>query len=213
MQRFVLQQNVDRFKRMLAEENLDERSRSMVRALLLSAQRDLAVVDSQRAGAYSDLLRAPRARVFTGQYAPDTPQFEAHFRTAREPYMLLDPGPGLCIVDINAAYAAVTMVAREAVVGKELFDVFPDNPNDSSADGVNNLFASLRIVAETGEAHTMPVQRYDVRNEDGVFIVRYWQPVNTPIFDEDGHLRYILHYVEAVTEQAASAAERRRDSA
>ncbi len=201
MQRFILQQNVDRFSQMLAEKKLDERSRPMVQALLLAAQRDLAVVDSKNAGAYSGAVRAARARHFSGQYPPDTPQFEAHFKTAREPYMLVDPGPGLRIVDINAAYAAVTMVAREAVVGRGLFDVFPDNPDDSLADGVNNLFTSLRIVAETGEAHRMPVQRYDVRNGDGVFIERHWQPINTPIFDEDGHLRYILHHVEDVTDQ------------
>jgi PAS domain-containing protein len=201
MQRFILQQNVDRFRQMLAEKNLDERSRPMVQALLHSAQRDLAVIDSRNTGAYSGAVRAGRARHFAGQYPPDTPQFEAQFRTAREPYMLLDPGPGLRIVDINAAYAAVTMVLREVVVGRGLFDVFPDNPDDSSADGVNNLFTSLRIVAETGEANTMPVQRYDVRNGDGVFVERHWQPVNTPTFDEDGHLRYILHHVEDVTDR------------
>ncbi|MGA3304054.1 MAG: PAS domain-containing protein [Methylovirgula sp.] len=211
MQRFILQQNVNRFKQMLAEKNLDERSRPMVQALLISAQRDLAVIDSEKTGAYGGVMHAARARHFSGQYPPDTPQFEAHFKTAREPYMLLDPGPGLRIVDINLAYAAVTMVEREAVVGRGLFDVFPDNPEDSSADGVNNLFTSLRIVAETGEANTMPVQRYDVRNGDGVFVERHWQPINTPIFDEDGHLRYILHYVEDVTDQAT--AERRADRA
>jgi hypothetical protein len=64
-------------------------------------------------------------------------------------------------------------------------------------------------IAETGEAHKMPVQCYDVRNEDDVFVERHWQPINTPIFDEDGHLRYILHHVEDVTEQATS--EHRRD--
>lgn len=201
MQRFILQQNVDRFKRMLAEETLDERSRPMVQALLLSAQRDLAIIDSQKTGAFGGVMSAARARNVSGPYAPDTPQFRSHFETAREPYMLLDPGPGLRIVDVNPAYAAVTMIQREAVVGRGLFDVFPDNPDDSSADGMNNLFTSLRIVAETGEPHTMPIQRYDVRNEDGVFVERHWQPVNTPLFDEDGHLRYILHYVEDVTKR------------
>jgi hypothetical protein len=30
--------------------------------------------------------------------------------------MLLDPGPGLHIIDINAAYAAATFTARDAIV-------------------------------------------------------------------------------------------------
>lgn len=190
---------------MLADEILDDRSRAMVRALLTGAQRDLAMIDSERTGAYSGHVRAARARVFVGECAQDTPDFLANFRKAREPYMLLDPGPGLRIIDVNDAYAAATLIERDDVVGKGLFEVFPDNPDDSSADGVNNLFASLRIVAETGEAHVMAVQRYDVRNEDGVFLERHWQPTNTPIFDADGHLHYILHHVEDVTGRIAAA--------
>jgi PAS domain-containing protein len=207
MQRFILQQNVDRFKRMLVEDDLDARSRPVVQALLTSAQRDLAVIDSQKMGAFSGLLRVVRRRASSGPYEPDTPQFQSHFETAREPYMLIDPGPGLRIVDVNPAYAAATMIERGSVAGKNLFDVFPDNPDDSSADGVNNLFASLRIVAETGKAHKMAVQRYDVRNADGVFVERHWQPINTPLFDEDGHLRYILHHVEDVTKTIRIARE------
>lgn len=198
---------------MLADETLDAHSRAMVRALLRGAQRDLALIDSERTGAYKGHVRAAQARIFAGESAQDTPEFLANFRKAREPYMLLDPGPGLRIVDVNDAYAAVTMIAREAVVGKGLFDVFPDNPDDSSADGVNNLFASLCIVAETGEAHVMAIQRYDVRDEDGVFIERYWQPVNTPVFDRDGHLRYILHHVEDVSEVCQAPTQVKSESA
>jgi hypothetical protein len=48
-----------------------------------------------------------------------------------------------------------------------LFDVFPDNPGDEFADGVSNLFTSLRIVAQTGHAHAMSVQRYDIGDPGG----------------------------------------------
>jgi len=198
---------------MLADATLDQRSRAMVQALLKGAQRDLALIDSERTGAYTGHVRAAQARIFTGDSEQDTPEFLANFREAREPYMLLDPGPGLRIVDVNDAYASVTMIARGAVVGKGLFEVFPDNPDDSSADGVNNLFVSLCVVAETGAAHVMAVQRYDVRNEDGVFIERYWQPVNTPVFDRDGHLRYILHHVEDVSEVCQAPAEVKSENA
>jgi hypothetical protein len=75
--------------------------------------------------------------------------------------MLLDSGPGLTIIDINSAYAAATLIARGDVVGRSLFEVFPDNPNDALADGVSNLCASLKIVADTGQPHAMAIQRYD----------------------------------------------------
>lgn len=192
---------------MLADEALDDRSRAMVQSLLVGVQRDLAMLDSEKTGAFTGHLRAAQARIFVDGSAQATPEFLANFRKACEPYMLIDPGPGLRIIDINDAYAAATLIAREAVVGKGLFEVFPDNPEDSSADGVNNLFASLQIVAKTGEAHAMAIQRYDVRDEHGAFVERHWRPTNTPVFDQDGHLRFILHHVEDVTAEIAGVAK------
>jgi hypothetical protein len=90
------------------------------------------------------------------------------------------------------------------VVGKSLFEIFPDNPDDALADGVSNLYASLRIVARTGKPHAMAIQRYDIRNPNGDFIERHWQPINTPIHDADEHLIFLLHHVEDVTGQLLS---------
>ncbi|MGY8706141.1 hypothetical protein RAD16_10420 [Bradyrhizobium sp. 18BD] len=53
----------------------------------------------------------------------------------------------------------------------------------------------------------MAVQRYDIRDPDGTFRERYWQPINSPIRDEDGRLVFLLHHVEDVTHQVE--AERR----
>ena len=112
--------------------------------------------------------------------------------------MLLDPGPGLSILDINAAYAAAISMARIDLVGRSLFEMFPDNPDDPLADGVSNLYASLKAVADTGRADAMKLQRHDIRDEGGVFVERYWQAINAPIHDAAGHLIYLLHHVERV---------------
>jgi PAS domain-containing protein len=119
--------------------------------------------------------------------------------------MLLDPGPGLQIVDVNDAYASATLTRRADVVGKSLFEIFPDNPEDEFADGVSNLYASLRTVAQTGQPHAMAVQRYDIRDTSGQFVERHWQPINTPIHDAEGHLIFLLHHVEDVTEEVMSS--------
>jgi len=84
-----------------------------------------------------------------------------------------------------------------------LFEVFPDNPQDPSADGVSNLRASLNRAISRRRADKMAVQKYDIRRpeeEGGGFEVRYWSPVNTPVFDEAGKLIYLIHRVEDVTE-------------
>ena len=120
--------------------------------------------------------------------------------------MLLDPAPGLHIVDINDAYARATLTNRDDVVGHSLFEIFPDNPDDALADGVSNLYTSLRTVVKTSQPHAMAVQRYDIRDPQGQFVERHWQPINSPIHDRDGLLIYILHHVEDVTADMASPA-------
>ena len=48
-------------------------------------------------------------------------------------YLLLDPD--FNIVGVNEAYLSATMTRREDIVGKGLFEVFPDNPDDPAATG------------------------------------------------------------------------------
>jgi signal transduction histidine kinase len=95
------------------------------------------------------------------------------------------------------------MTRREQILGRGLFEIFPDNPQDPSADGVSNLRASLSRAIAHGRADKMAVQKYDIRRPEedgGGFEVRYWSPVNTPIFDATGRLLYLIHRVEDVTE-------------
>ncbi|WP_244623676.1 PAS domain-containing protein [Bradyrhizobium cosmicum] len=144
----------------------------------------------------------------SGQKAVDAiglrEQFLPDFNRSPQRYILLDPGPGLQIVDINVAYAKATLTDRGSVVGRSLFEVFPDNPDEPLADGVSNLYASLRTVAQTGRSHAMAVQRYDIRDTDRSFIERHWWPINSAIHHQDGRLAFLLHQVEDVTGQVAS---------
>ena len=113
-------------------------------------------------------------------------------------YMILNTD--LTISTVNKAYARATMIDRAQVAGRPLFEVFPDNPDDPTADGVSNLRASLNRVLETGRPDTMPIQRYDVRGPGGTFEERYWTPINCPVLAEDGKVILIIHRAEDVTE-------------
>jgi signal transduction histidine kinase/CheY-like chemotaxis protein len=104
------------------------------------------------------------------------------------------------------------MTRREEILGRGLFDVFPDNPDDPAADGVRNLRASLDAVRTTRAAHAMAVQKYDIRrpeSEGGGFEERFWSPLNSPVLDGNGELRYIIHRVEDVTELTRLQRQRR----
>jgi signal transduction histidine kinase len=130
-----------------------------------------------------------------------TPDFQLLFEAAPGSYLVLTPG--LAIVAASDGYLRATMTRREEILGRQLFEVFPDNPGDPDASGVRNLRASLERVLETRAPDTMAVQKYDVRRpaaSGGGFDERYWSPLNAPVIDATGEVRYIIHRVEDVTE-------------
>jgi len=129
-------------------------------------------------------------------------QMHLHFRALFEslPGLYLVLTPDLTIVAASDAYLKATMTKRDEILRRKLFDVFPDNPADLTADGVSNLRASLDRVLQSGVTDTMAIQRYDVRRPDGIFEERFWSPVNSPVFGADRQIEYIIHRVEDVTE-------------
>jgi signal transduction histidine kinase len=111
--------------------------------------------------------------------------------------------PSLEIVAVSDAYLRATLTQREEIVGRGIFEVFPDDPNDPEASGVHNLNASLQRVLATGRPDSMAVQKYPIRlpeEQGGGFEERYWSPVNTPVHDHHGRLVNIIHRVEDVTD-------------
>lgn len=129
------------------------------------------------------------------------PDFRRLFERGPGLYMVLDPE--LRIVAVSDAYAAATMIRREEVLGRYLFDIFPDNPDDDTATGVHNLRSSLLRVLQTREGDTMAVQKYGVRSDEDPargFVVRYWSPVNSPVLDDEGEVEYIVHRAKDVTD-------------
>jgi signal transduction histidine kinase len=142
------------------------------------------------------------------------PDFRMLFEAAPGLYLVL--APDLRVVAVSDTYLRATMTNREAILGRGIFEVFPDNPDDPAATGVNNLRASLESVLEFGKTDTMAVQKYDVRRPEadgGGFEERYWSPQNSPVLGPDGRVIFIIHRVEDVTEfvrlkQAGSASSK-----
>jgi signal transduction histidine kinase/FixJ family two-component response regulator len=132
---------------------------------------------------------------------PASVDFEALFESGPGLYLILDPD--LTIVAVSDAYLNATMTKRAEIVGRPVFDVFPDNPDDPTARGVATLRASMERVRSDLVSDTVAVQKFDIRrpeSEGGGFEVRYWSPVNSPILGPDGRLAYIVNRVEDVTE-------------
>ncbi len=142
------------------------------------------------------------------------PDFRSLFESAPGLYLVLLPD--FTIVAVSEAYLAATMTRREDIVGRNLFDVFPDNPNDPTADGTRNLRSSLNWVLQRRATDAMAVQKYDIRRPEaqgGEFEVRYWSPVNSPVLGPDGEVAYIIHQVEDVTAFTVGERAKRPDAA
>jgi PAS domain-containing protein len=75
------------------------------------------------------------------------------FEAAPNPMMVL--APDLTILAATDAYLAATLTTRAQMIGRPLFEVFPDNPDDPDADGVRNLRASLDRVLTSRAPDTM----------------------------------------------------------
>jgi len=129
------------------------------------------------------------------------PDFREIFESVPGLYLILDPDLG--IVAVSEAYLRATKTCRAEILGRKIFEVFPDNPDDAAATGVANLKASLGRVLALRRLDAMAVQKYDIRRpeaEGGGFEERFWSPTNSPILGPDGGVRYILHRVEDVTD-------------
>jgi signal transduction histidine kinase len=129
-------------------------------------------------------------------------KFASIFEKVPGNHLILQPNPpDFTLIAVSDNYNSVTLTSREEILGRSLFDVFPDNPNDPNATGVRNLTDSLMTVLATKKEHRMNIQKYDVpRPDNSGFEEKYWSPVNTPVLDKNGILKYIIHTVVDVTE-------------
>jgi PAS domain S-box-containing protein len=194
---FVLSAIVDITQRQQAEERFRRAVESAIQGKVVIDQHGRALVVDSRRERVVDPDGVP-----TGLTADlVVPDFRSLFESAPGLFLVLTPD--LRIVAVSDLYLRATMTTREGMVGKKIFDVFPDNPDDPTATGTRNLGDSLERVLRGRAADAMAVQKYDIRRpaaEGGGFEERYWSPVNSPVFGADDEVAFIIHRVEDVTE-------------
>ena len=131
--------------------------------------------------------------------------FSDLFDALPSPHMVLDRNH--CYVAVNKAYEKVVMRDRDELIGRNLFDLFP---NDGGSG--QRLRQSFDRVIETGEADTLAYIPYDIPRPPelgGGMEQRYWTAVHTPVSGKSGTDRYVMQNTVDVTDivrlrQAAS---------
>lgn len=119
-------------------------------------------------------------------------------QNAPDAYLVLTPD--FYIEMASDAYLSAAETTREEIIGKYLFDVFPDSPEAPDATDVKNLKESFNRVLSTKKTHRMPIQHYAVRGSDGQFLEKHWSPTNTPVVNSSGEVEYIIHRVLEITD-------------
>ena len=136
--------------------------------------------------------------------AGSTLDFRLLFESVPGAYLVVAPdSPRFTIVAVSNAYLHATKTQREEILGRGIFEVFPENPDDPLATGAQNLRRSLQTVLQNRNTDVMAIQKYDIErpeSEGGGFEERYWSPVNSPVLGADNEVAYIIHRVEDVTE-------------
>ena len=117
-------------------------------------------------------------------------------------FVLLQPDGNFTIAGASRDYLAI-LHKDESIVGRGLFEVFPDNPEVDGAKGSETVRASLERVISTRQPQRMTAVRYDVRHQErGDFEARYWSFLSTPVLAEDGRVELIVHRVEEAAAKA-----------
>jgi two-component system sensor histidine kinase VicK len=106
--------------------------------------------------------------------------------------------PDFTILAASDTYLTITGSTRKAILGKGFFVAFPDdNAGFDDETAARKVFTR---VVETGQKVDVPTYRFDVYNPDiKDYEIRYWSCCNTPIFDNENKVAYILNTVVDIT--------------
>lgn len=104
------------------------------------------------------------------------------------------------VLGVNDRYLATADRTREQLQNVNIFDSFPDNPQDSFAAGMLTLSGSFDHVLHHDQPQALPTQRYDVITDGGrgSYVTRFWNTVNSPVHDPRGKPVGVLHQVHEV---------------
>lgn len=122
-----------------------------------------------------------------------TPDFKLLFQSAPGLYLVLLPD--FTIIAASDAYLQATMMVTDAITGRSIFEIFPDNKVKLSSD----LRVSLNYVCQNKKPHTMAIHQYNIHGQDDIFEEKYTTWLNTPVFNGNHEIAYIIHTIENTT--------------
>jgi hypothetical protein len=204
MDRFAIIHNINRISKHL-ESGKPISDRAYYVSLIHKEKHKLAVMDARILGASEHGLYS---RAYDGEhYGKFLDGCKNDCRTSLFPGLLVDPRPGLAIVEVNTACAAELLKSRDDLVGRQLYEIMPENDAMIEANSAANLLASFSGVMRTQQPCGLPEQRFDICDPDGNFLERYWRVELSPLLDGDGQVLLINSEFFNITDKVNGARE------
>jgi PAS domain S-box-containing protein len=118
--------------------------------------------------------------------------------------LMLPDAPRYTIVAASKGFYQTSNTTPDKLLGKGVFDKFPNNPNSTDNSGAADLNASFLKVLNTRQPEKLDPFRYDIKNQKGDFEERYWEVIDSPVLGDEGDIIYITHSVIEVTDKVLS---------
>jgi PAS domain S-box-containing protein len=124
------------------------------------------------------------------------------FKKSSSGYLILYPdAPHFTIAGANDAFLQVTNTTNTHIIGKGVFEAFPENQNSAGIKRKEIVQNSLEHTLLLKEPHIIRQHRYDLFfNDSGKFMMRFWNFDTFPLLDENNEVRFIVQNRTDVTD-------------
>lgn len=112
--------------------------------------------------------------------------------------------PDFTILEENRAHAKIAMVKRDEIIGKPVFDVFPDVSEEYLKTGMSLFKESVRKVIRTKQPDAMPNLKYDLVDKTGAITQKIWSLVHYPIFDDENNVIAVCQETDDITDKIST---------
>lgn len=114
--------------------------------------------------------------------------------------LVLKPdAPHFTILVVNDAFLKSTQTVHSALIGREVANAFPTNPEDI-AHGMENIQQAFAHVLKLKTPHRIKNYKYGVATAKSTRLdIRYWRIDTYPLLDRNGDVEYIVQSLEDIT--------------
>ena len=100
------------------------------------------------------------------------------------PFLMYEAHAPYRILDENTAHEQVAHTKREDIIGRPFLEVYPDTSEAFKRTGKSAPIESIKKIVRTKQPDSLGEFKWDVADENGQMVTKYWRSTQYPIFDD-----------------------------